>query len=559
MAFAVPPVASQGLEMSVREVRWIYGPETWKSQEPTPTDPAAPYSGWKASLGLRLEVDLELNLPPTPAQKEVVATLTDGLIVVTGVRSGASTFMFDVDGHRALPGLAAASPLAPRPWTLEVTAQESAGPLGGPFPLGSASEVILPMAVELAAVRLGEDLGAGIRLPESDLPRFRDVAAGPDVWLAAHTLRLGDQLQPRVATGVPGAEVTWTAWAARGDPVRLPEENSLPGQPTPVDAVLPDLAGATTSLVSVSLGSTWANGRGFAQSLINVTQLSDALGVAQDLVVVSAQVQDGGSGGATAFVVGFAPDAPDVAGFVAPEPDAFGSLGVGVDVITNGTNAVRGEVMAYSNVEGNGESGRLLVRGPVGIQPDGSGRAYLDTRPLRASGESGYRAVAFFQTLAGDYAGHATALRGLEPVLVVPRLAESHEATVRLDLANKFNDRQPAVREGHSVVAYTRLTVGGEDLGERLATVPEGGTLSTNWLVVPGKSGLTEIVVSVDTGDLLFEHSRWLTVLTEDAYAKQAAPWYDLERYTPGPGPGLVVLLLGLAGWRRGWPPSRNG
>ncbi len=565
---SVPPGSAEntGITMRLASVQWVYGPEAWKDDAAWAPAPAAPAGFWRASLGLRLEVAIELELPASPAQKEVTATLTDGLTVVEGARyAGAQqhVFYFDVDGQRGVGPAAATAPLAATPWTLEVTAQESAGPGGAPFPLGNATARILPMGVSLEGALLNGATAPAIRVPEAHLPRFRDVAAGPDVWLPSGTLGPSHRLVPRVATGIPGASVEWTAWAARGDPVRVPELPDSPGQPTPVDGVAADLAAGATRFVQVPLGSTVADDRGIARVLLEASELADAVGVAQDLLVVSATTQQGNSGGGVAFLVGFAPDAPAVRGFAAPQPGEVGSLGVGVDVSANGTAAGFGEVLALTTTGGEGgergeAAGRLLARAPLAFLPDATGRAYLDTRPLRASAESGYRVVAFLETPLGDYAGHATALRGLEPRLQIPQLGVGEESVVRLDLRNRFSDGRTAVAPGHDVAALVALEIDRQPLGDRLAAVPEGGTLATNWLVSPPRDGSVDMRVTVDTGDLLFEQRKSVDVLTREAYEQQRAPWYDPDRLVPSPAIGLALLAIAMAALVRR-PPSRNG
>ncbi len=565
-----PGAAEQDIQLTIERLDWVYGPESWKLDGPPgPEVVAGAYAGWQASLGLRLEVELDLRLPATPAAKVIRANLTDGMTVIVGQQmpSQATLFFFDVDGQRALPQVGAVAPLAPRPWTLHVVAEESAGPLGGPFPLGEDSELILPLGMRLAGALMQGEPVAAIRVPEEQLPRFRDVVAGPDVWMPAQTLRPSDAMVMRVETGLPGVPLEVTAWAARSDGVRAPEVPDVPGAPTPADGLLPDAAAATTRLVSAPLGTTVSDHKGMARIGVNVSQLADAFGVDQDLVVIAARAQDGSSGGALAFVVGFALDAPVVRGFEAPEPGGLGSLGVGVDVSANGTGAALGELLALTTDAHGGTAdaaatgGRLLARAPLGFLPDGTGRAYLDARPLRASAETGYRALAFLQTPAGDYAGHATAVRGLEPRLVVPRLGAGHDAVFRLDLSNRFSDGRPGVADGHAVAASLDFRFDGVEHGQRMAAVPEGGTLATNWLVTPATAGVAEAVVSVDTGDLLFEHRRSLNVLTAEAFEKEEQPWYDPNRLVPAPGVALVAftLVVALAGARRREPPSRNG
>lgn len=496
------PAGAQGgdapLEATLEDATWSYGPEAWK-QDPR----------FLQSLGTRLDAHVHVNT--SEDDWTYAATLTDGQQTLEGRvedrGDGRLTATFDVDGHRN--GIdPSVPPLVPGAWRLRIDASSPGVLPGQSEPQGFAQVTVPAGFVAFEAferTRNGSEPAPlpGSALPPGVLPGLQETGGEP-TWFAHPMLRIGDAFVATLGTDRVGADVRWTGWTP------------APGLPTgpPFEAV--------------DLGTTVTDAQGR-------TSLAVAATGTTHLMAVAAVLDDATGGGADVFALGTGDAGPAVTGIASPDPGGMGPLQVTV------ADGLGGSVLALHGADS------VLTQGPA-LLPMGSDTALalLDPTPIRAAAVPDYRLLALADGLGLSYSGHHVVDRGLDVSLHVPLLGVGEPAPLTATFTNRAEAHGDGI--GLTVPVNATLLIGDAAHGNASFQVPPGGTLTRTWTWTPDEAGSTPFTLAVDTGDLRFEERAVETVLEPDAYERETAPWYDPQRYTPGPAPVLAPLLLaGLA------------
>lgn len=487
------------LEVTLEDVDWSYGPEAWKD------DPR-----FRTSMGSRLDAHVQVR--DADEDWQYSATLSDGQQTLAGTVTADGdrvTATFDVDGSRN--GIdPVRAPLVPGTWRLRIDAS-TPGPLPGDSSPEGFGVVPVPAAfVSLQDPQWTRNGSAPMPLPGAPvaagvLPGIQETGGAPS-WFAHPMLRVGDAFLATLATGVPDAPVTWTAWTP------------APGLPTepPFEAV--------------DLGTTTTDAAGRTTLSIGATGTPQLLAVAGVL-----DRPDGG--GAGVLVLGTGDGGPTITAVTAPDTGGTGPLQVTVD------QGLLGTAYALRGADGVLSQGPVLL--PVGMD---SAMALLDPTPIRAAAVPGYDLLVLTGSQGADYTGHHVVQRGLDVALDVPTLGVGQEATVTARFTNPATGAAGASDAagdaiGLTVPADATLRIHDTPQGNASFQVPPGGTITRTWTWTPTDAGSTPFAVAVDTGDLRFEERTVATVLEPDAYAKQTAPWYDPQRYTPAPMLAPLALV----------------
>ncbi len=526
LLFLAVPVTGQapsGLEVTIESHVFDYGPEDWKDGFPVDDQGSftARVAGWNASLGSHL--DLHVRAEPRGANAgndwQYQAWLSDGVVEVEGLvtpdPAGRFEVRFDVDGQRALPGMAAVPALVPGTWTLRVRATTDDA-TGNPVPEGSGQTRLLTRALEALPPTVANVTIPAIRVPESLLPHITEV--GPDaVWFnrAPHP------------PGVPaffeavGEGVAWQLWWQE------------PAGPATLPAVLSDV------------GTTWrhqplqsAEADGVSRTAFFPTSSTEGLFIVAAIDPVH--------GGSQVWAMGVSGEAATIRSIQAPTPGSEGAVRVG---LTTTTGAAPGLAFGQLYALALSEQGASIITSSP-LLPDGAGHASaaLDGRSLRAH-RGAYRAVALLED-AGTYNGHVVMDRGVEVTLDLPVLGEGTPASGVLRLRSLSDDgraeRNPDLQANGTLVVST---------GDTTLAVPfevvEGGTIEIPFDFTPEAAGALVITATIDTGDTYTRLDRVVSVLDASTYEQEAKPWYDPGKYVPGPPLALVLLAIALLGRKR--------
>ncbi len=521
LSLPVTAQAPSGLEVTIEEHRFSYAPEDWKSEFPI-TDQASltmRAADWSASLGARLEV--HVRAVPRAGQPgndwTYEATLSDGANQVKGLvtpdPAGRFYATFDVDGQRALPGMAAVPALVPGDWVLRVRAS-SEDASGNVVPEGSGQVLLTTQGIDGRIPMRGNDTLEHIALPAYQLPRITEAGPGA-IWFNRVPVPSGVP----VVFGADATGIVWHAWH------RAP--------PAAVAGVvpLPIVRWQSTELPAAEAGGASHVAFGAASGEAAV-------------FIVTAIHPDFGGGRIWALAASDA--AATVDRISAPPPGSEGPVRFGLGVPAWAPDGLMGSRLLALAAASEGAT--ELAEAPIIADGLQHGTAVLDGQSLRAH-QGPYRVVAMLEA-QGAYAGHVVFERGVEALLDVPVLGEGTSATATVTLRSLSqdgrSDRNPLLTANGTL----RMQIG-DDTQTTSFELIEGGTLRMPFTFTPTSSGIITLRATVDTGDTYRVVETSYPVLDAEEYAKGLKEWYDPGKYVPGPSAALLLLALALLGRKR--------
>lgn len=521
----VPSVPAQGgvLEVTLTDFTFDVAPETWKSR--APTEETAPYDlgFWGASLGLHLDVTLDLlrGGTKTGSTWTYEVTLSDGAVRVPGyvdvVGPGKLEVRFDVDGQRAHSGQSAVPELAAGTWTLHVRASQ------GDRHEGTGTTTLTTRSLAF------EGTGApGLALPEHLVPHVQELGPGPNTWMPLESVP--GAVFPATFRLDGAAELHFDLWLAISGvdtPLGL-LDLPVPDLPDPI--ALTPVAGnsptnAATAWFQVELGS--ADALDEVQALLPTPN-----GTALAIYTVHTD-----QGGMVDFVVPVQ-GAPVNVQQILATPGSEGPVQISVQAPIDGPLAnlhvISQDVPATM---GNELGGRHLTSGLLLPAGEDQWQGGYDGTATRSAAVPAVAVVGFFQDANGGYAGHAAALRGVDARFDAATLGQGEDGELDLILAHVH----PLRDAGLSLPLLADVSFAGTQFESAMLELAAAGELQRSHPIRPAAAGAFPAQAIIDTGDLRFTVDQSLDVLDPEAYEDATAPWYDV------PGPGLAAVLVGLA------------
>ncbi|MGB1586979.1 MAG: hypothetical protein ACPHID_08070 [Thermoplasmatota archaeon] len=519
LVLTAPGGSAQVLELDLVSIEFDVAPETWKTRTPQEASYADDLGVWSASLGLHVDVQLDVQRASNgpEATWTYTATLTDGARTVSGyvTQDDALEVRFDVDGQRAHSGQDAIEALRPGIWRLDLEARQGERLEGR----GTATFTTTGLGLERLDVPV-------IEIPQAMVPHVRETGPGDSIWLPLDPIASGLM----ATVNFPAAtNVTWDVWAAvsglAGPPtVRVP----VPGVPDPfiLTPLGPtDPTDAATIWLHSEVGQFEASAGTFEYefqvpsdpTLLIFTAHTDGQmihflvpGRGGDFGWEEILAQPGQQGPVSVTVYG-PTDMP---------------LPADMHVISQGPDGV-----APLSVSVLSPAGERVWRG------------VYDGITTREAGHAKIGLVAFFQDAFGGYAGHVAGIRGIDVDLDAPTLGIGRAANLDALLSHPHPQRDA----GFSILADLEIQFAGPVLSTTQVDLAAGADILRSHVITPTQMGLQTASIQVDTGDLLFTVQEDFEVLDAAAYEEATAPWYDV----PGPGLGLVAVGLGLLALRK--------
>ena len=525
----VPMVPAQGgvLDVQITEFAFDVGPETWKNRAPTQEAAADDLDLWSASLGMTLDVVLEVKRggQPTDAAWTYEVTVSDGAVAVLGHvevnGEGSLSARFDVDGQRAHAGQAAVPALGHGDWTIQVRAsQESRHE-------GTGSTILQTSHLEVQQV--GEPAMAGIAIPEGLLPHVREIGPGPNTWMAMDGVT---QPFPVFLDAPEEAEIQWDVWIAYPGLAAGPATIPLPVPDLPDPLFATPLGGndptdaATVWYHQPVTDNNQYTGDGWISGLPVTAEPT--------LIIYTAHTARGGMVALVAPAQGAHYSFQEILATPGTEGPVSVVASGPIDIPVASLHVLAQD---QPGTPGAARGARHLTTGILAPAGENVWRGGYDGATTRASGEPVVAIIAFFSGQDGQYAGHLAGLRGIAATLQADTLGQGYEGAIQLGLAHPQPGRDAAL----SIPVQVHMAFAGTDLGTAEVELAAGGTLTRSYAVTPEDDGAQPAEAILDTGDLRFAVHKTFPVLDDEAYADATAPWYDV------PGLGLPLLMVGLA------------